>query len=141
MGTVFSLIREGELPGRFVWRDDVCFAILTINPITPGHTLVIPNDAIDHWLDVDEASWLHCNAVARHIGRAIDAAWDYERVAVAVAGFEVPHMHIHVMGADSMADMSFARAEQDPDPARLDGDAGRLRAALRQAGHAAVADD
>ena len=140
MASVFSMILAGDLPGRFVWRDDVCFAILTINPITPGHTLVIPNDEIDHWINVDDATWRHCNAVAKHIGRAIDEAWDYERVAVAVAGFEVPHTHIHVIGADSMADMSFARAEQDPDPARLDADAERLRAALRAAGHDHVPD-
>lgn len=141
MASVFSMIRDGELPGRFLWRDDVCFAILTINPITPGHALVIPNDEIDHWLDVDLDTWRHCNDVAMHVGKAINETYDYERVAVAVAGFEVPHMHIHVIGADSMADMSFARAEQNPDSDRLDADAARIRDALRAAGHAEVVDD
>lgn len=141
MASVFSMVREGELPGRFLWRDDVCFAILTINPITPGHALVIPNDEIDHWLDVDLDTWRHCNDVAMHVGKAIDESYDYQRVAVAVAGFEVPHMHIHVIGADSMADISFARAEQNPDPDRLDADAARIRNALRAAGHGAVVAD
>lgn len=141
MASVFSMIRDGDLPGRFLWRDDVCFVILSINPITPGHSLVIPNEEIDHWIDVDIETWRHCNEVAMHIGKAMDDAYDYERVAVAVAGFEVPHMHIHVIGADSMADMSFARAEQSPDPERLERDASVLRHALASAGHGPVTAD
>ncbi len=50
--TLFSRIIAGELPGTFVWRDDQCVAFLSINPVRPGHTLVVPRAEVDHWIDL-----------------------------------------------------------------------------------------
>lgn len=135
MATIFTKIIDGELPGRFVWRDDACVAFLSINPVTPGHTLVVPRHEADHWLDLaeHEVEWMH--VVGQRVGRAIHAAFGTDRVGSMVAGFEVPHVHLHVIGIDSMADMDLANGQADPDPAMMDDAADRIRGALRELGY------
>jgi histidine triad (HIT) family protein len=140
MPTIFSRIISGELPGRFVWRDERCVAFLTINPIKPGHTLVVPRAEVDRWTDLEPALAAHLMIVAQAVGAAVQAAFAPARVGLIVAGFEVPHTHLHVLPVDSMADFDFATAEATPDPAALDRAAGAIRAALRAAGHGAQAD-
>jgi diadenosine tetraphosphate (Ap4A) HIT family hydrolase len=140
VASVFTRIIDGELPGRFVWRDDEVVAFLSIGPITPGHTLVVPRQEVDHWLDLDQHLWHRCTEVARLVGLAIQQAYDPPRVAHVIAGFEVPHCHLHVLQAQEMADLDFTRAETDPDPAVLDDAQERIRAALRSLGHAEQAD-
>ncbi len=136
MASVFTRIIDGELPGRFVWRDDTAVAFLSINPITVGHTLVVPRIEVDHWLDLDPDTWAHCAQVAQRIGTGIQRAFSPARVGQMVAGFEVPHVHLHVLAIDSMADMSFDHADPDPDPAVMDDAARRLRTALVEQGDA-----
>jgi diadenosine tetraphosphate (Ap4A) HIT family hydrolase len=135
MPSVFTLIIRGELPARFVWSDAVCVAFLSINPVNDGHTLVVPRVEIDHWIDLDDDIQGHLQVVAAHIGRAMHGIFGRARVAAAIAGFEVPHTHLHVFPANSMAEIDFARAAVNPDPARLDTNAAAIREALRDAGH------
>lgn len=135
MPSVFTLIINGELPGRFVWKDERCVAFLTINPLTPGHTLVVPRDEVDQWTDTDPALWSHLSGVAHTIGRAIKEAFGNSRVGVVVAGYEVPHTHVHVFGADTMGQFDFAAADPSPDPSELDDAAANIRAALHALGH------
>ena len=52
MPSIFTRIIDGELPGRFVWRDERCVAFLSIAPLRPGHTLVVPIEEVDHWIDL-----------------------------------------------------------------------------------------
>jgi len=136
MASVFTRIIEGELPGRFVWRDETVVAFLSIGPLSPGHTLVVPRVEVDHWLDLDPATWLRVSEVTRIVGQAIQRAFAPPRVGTAIAGFEVPHCHVHVAALRELADLDFARADTDPDPRDLDDAAERLRAALRELGHA-----
>lgn len=138
MATVFTRIIEGEIPGRFVWQDDLCVAFLSINPITPGHTLVVPRREVDHWIELDADTWRHLSDVARSVGQGIQTAFDPPRVGTMVAGFEVPHVHIHVLQIASLDDLSFANAATDPDPAEMEDAAERIRVALRDRGHGAV---
>ncbi|MFP5308726.1 MAG: HIT family protein [Actinomycetes bacterium] len=140
MPSVFSMIIAGDLPGRFVWRDDTCVAFLSINPLAPGHTLVVPREEVDHWLDLEPGAWAHCSDVAQRVGRAVQRAYDPPRVGMAVVGFEVPHVHLHVSQIHAIDDLDFAKAATDPDPAELDDAAARVRAALRDLGEAHVAD-
>ena len=135
MATLFTRIINGEIPGRFVWEDEHVVGFLTIAPITPGHTLVVPRQEVDHWIDADEDLLAHATAVAQRIGAAIDQAFSPTRVALIVAGFEVPHLHIHVLGADSEADLTFAKADPGVAPERLDDAQQRLKEALRALGH------
>jgi histidine triad (HIT) family protein len=134
MATLFTRIIEGEIPGRFVWRDERAVAFLTIAPITTGHTLVVPVEEVDHWLDLDDDLATHLTLVAKQVGRAQMAAFSPARVGMIVAGLEVPHCHLHVLPIASESDLSFAQADHDPDPAALDSAAARLRAALRDQG-------
>ena len=135
MATLFTKIIEGEIPGRFVWRDDRAVVFLTIAPITPGHALVVPVVEVDHWIDLEPDLVAHLMVVARTVGRAQMQAFSPTRVGMIVAGLEVPHCHLHLVPIETEADLSFARADHHPDPAALDDAAGRLRAALRDQGH------
>lgn len=141
MPTIFTRIIEGELPARFVWRDDTVVAFLSINPITLGHTLVVPRAEIDHWLDLDDELWAHVSQVTKQVGEGIQAAFDPPRVGTVIAGFEVPHVHVHVLQIAQLSDLSFEHAEQDPDQGAMDDAAERIRAALRELGHAGSVPD
>ncbi len=135
MATLFTKIIQGDIPGRFVWRDERAVAFLTIAPITPGHTLVVPVDEVDHWVDLPADLATHLMHVSRLVGRAQMAAFTPARVGVIIAGLEVPHCHLHLVPIETESDLSFTRADQNPDPAALDEAAERLRAALRDQGH------
>ena len=135
MATLFTKIIEGELPGRFVWRDDVSVGFLSINPMGAGHTLVVPRAEVDHWVDADDELLGHLHRVSHRISEAITAVWHPPRVAMIIAGFEVPHLHLHLFPAWGLENFDFRTAEASPDPAELDKNADALRAALRDAGH------
>jgi histidine triad (HIT) family protein len=135
MTTIFSRIIAGELPGRFVWRDPRCVAFLSINPLRPGHTLVVPVAEVDEWTDLDTELAAHLMEVAHAVGRAQKAVFAPERVGLIVAGYEIDHCHLHVIPTWAMGDFDFARAAADPDPAELDDAARRLAQALADAGH------
>lgn len=139
MATLFSRILAGEIPGRFVWRDEQCAAFLTIAPIRPGHALVVPFEEVDHWVDLAPALAAHLMTVSQIIARAQQQAFGPERIGLIIAGLEVPHTHIHLIPIESETDLDFGRADHDPAPAALDDAAERLREALRDAGHPEVA--
>ena len=97
MPTIFTRIINGEIPGTFVHRDDRCVVFMSINPMARGHALVVPIDEYDHWIDMPEDLVAHLFAVSHRIGRAQKAAFDCEKVGVIIAGYEVPHTHIHLI--------------------------------------------
>lgn len=136
MATLFTRIIDGELPGRFVYRDETAVAFLTIAPICPGHTLVVPRLEVDHWVDLPDEVAAHCAVVARRVGAAQMRAFDAERIALVIAGLEVPHTHLHVLPIRSEADIDFRKADAGVDPAELDDVAARLRSALGEHGSA-----
>jgi len=140
MPTLFTRIIRGELPGRFVWRDAHCVAFLTIAPLRPGHTLVVPIREVDHWLDLAPDEAAHLVAVSQKVGRAIRGAFAPVKVGLMIAGLEVPHVHVHLVPIHELRDLDFARAEKNPAPAAMDEAAAKLRAALRAAGHAEVSE-
>ena len=129
MATVFTRIINGELPGRFVYTDDLVVAFLSIMPLTEGHTLVVPRQEVDQWTDAGEPLLHHCVDVARRIGNAAKQAFGAPRAGLVIAGLEVPHLHVHVFPVWSLEDFSFARAKPATD-AELDEAAARLRTAL-----------
>jgi histidine triad (HIT) family protein len=140
MPSIFTRIIDGDLPGRFVWRDDVCVAFLSINPLRPGHTLVVPRAEVDHWIDLDPAVNEHLMRVAQEIGAAQQAAFSPLRIGLIIAGLEVPHVHLHVVPIDGMQDLDFASADPSPDSDALDRAAATLRAELRARGAGHVAE-
>jgi histidine triad (HIT) family protein len=139
MASVFTQIIEGKLPGRFVWKDDRCVALLTIHPLRPGHVLVVPRAEVDHWLDLEPELATHLFAVGRAIGKAIDRAFRPAKVGLMIAGLEVPHTHLHLIPIHELADLNPANQDPNPDPADLDRAAEAIRSALRALGHREVA--
>lgn len=137
MATLFTRIIDGEIPGRFVWADDMCVAFATIAPITDGHVLVVPRAEIVELTDAPDDVLAHLTVVAKIVGTAQKAAWGAPRAALLVAGFEVPHLHLHVLPAWDEASLTFANARPDVPADELDAAAQRVRAALRDAGHGA----
>ncbi len=140
MPSVFTLIIDGQLPGRFVWRDDVCVAFLSINPFRPGHALVVPRVEVDHWIDLEPAVLSHLTGVCQQVGAAQMDAFSPVRIGLMLAGLEVPHVHFHVVPIDGVHDLDFARADPDPGGAALDTAAAKLRAALAARGAVGVSD-
>ena len=130
MTTVFTKIINRELPGRFVYEDDEVVGFLTIQPMTQGHTLVVPRAEIDQWQDVDEAVLGRVMSVAQLIGKAVCRAFDAQRAGVIIAGLEVPHLHVHVFPTRSLSDFGFANVDNNPSPASLDEAQAEIKAAL-----------
>ena len=132
MSSVFTKIIAGELPGRFVYRDEQVAAFLSINPVAYGHTLIVPVKEIDKWTDIEPQLWAQMNEVAQQVGRAVIEAFGSERAAYLIAGFEVPHAHIHVFPANDMSgyNLSAAMPADTTDPAKMDDAANRLRELL-----------
>jgi diadenosine tetraphosphate (Ap4A) HIT family hydrolase len=132
MTTVFTKIINGELPGRFVYEDDETVAFLTIEPMTQGHTLVVPRAEIDQWQDVDTAVFGQVMTVAQLIGKAVRRAFDARRSGVIIAGLEVPHLHVHVFPTRSLSDFGFANVDRNPSPQSLDEAQAKIKKALAE---------
>jgi histidine triad (HIT) family protein len=140
MATIFTRIIDGELPGTFVWRDDVCVAFLSIAPLRPGHTLVVPRAEVDHWIDLPAETNAHLIGVAHEIGAAQMDAFSPARIGLIIAGLEVPHTHLHVVPIDAERDLSFANADPGATADALAAAGTRLRAALTARGATGVSD-
>ncbi|HVO24209.1 MAG TPA: HIT family protein [Candidatus Margulisiibacteriota bacterium] len=140
MATLFTRIIEGEIPGRFVWRDDRCVAFLSIHPLRPGHTLVVSRAEVDHWLDLQPDLAAHLMTVAQSIGKALQRAFKPAKVGLMIAGLEVPHVHLHVVPIDGVHDLDFSRQDVNAKAEDLDRAAASVRAALRTLGFKQVAD-
>ena len=140
MSTLFTRIIEGEIPGTFVWRDPECVAFLSIEPVQPGHTLVVPRAEVAHWIDLDPDLAAHLTVVAQMIGHAQQRVYDPVKVGLLVAGLEVPHVHLHVIPLmRGEGDLHLDRA-QAATPDALAAEAERLRAELRDSGAPGVSD-
>lgn len=132
MSSVFTKIITGELPGRFVYRDEQVVAFLTIEPLAYGHVLVVPVEEVDRWTDLPPTTWAALNELAQTLGRAMIEVFGSERAGYIIAGFDVPHAHIHVFPTNAMADYDFAQAMRmdETDPATMDEAAEKIRAFL-----------
>jgi histidine triad (HIT) family protein len=130
MTTIFSRIIAGEIPGTFVYRDDRCAAFMSINPLARGHVLVVPIGEVDHWIDASPELVSHLFGVVHRVGRAQKQAFDCERVGVIIAGYEVPHAHIHVIPTDHMGQLSFDNAAASVDRDDMEAAAAAIRDAL-----------
>jgi histidine triad (HIT) family protein len=140
MPTLFTRIIDGEIPGTFVWRDDLCVAFLSINPLRPGHTLVVPREEVDHWIDCPPELADHLFTVSRQIGTALQAAFSPSRVGFMIAGLEVPHLHFHLVPIDGVHDLDFSNAATSVEAGELEAAAEKIRSELREMGLPGAAD-
>lgn len=108
METLFSRIAKGEIPSYKIAESDKFFAFLDINPVQPGHTLVIPKEAVDYIFDIDDQTLGEMIVFAKRVAARIKQSLNCNRVAVAVVGLEVPHAHIHLIPINKESDMNFS---------------------------------
>lgn len=109
MASIFTRIINREIPCYKVAEDDRYFAFLDINPLTKGHTLVVPKQETDYIFDLDDKMLGDMMIFAKKIARKIKEKIDCKRVAVVVLGMEVPHAHIHLIPINSEQEVDFHR--------------------------------
>jgi len=109
MASIFTKIVKREIPAYIVAEDDSSIAILDINPLVVGHTLVIPKKEVDYYFDLESDEFDKLNQFARKVAKAIESVIPCLRIGVAVVGLEVPHTHIHLVPLNSMGDINFSR--------------------------------
>jgi histidine triad (HIT) family protein len=109
MGSIFTKIINGEIPGYIVAEDDNFIAILDVNPNAKGHTLCIPKQEINKIFDMEEGLYLGLMKFSRKVAKAVEKTVECKRIGVAVVGLEVPHVHVHLIPLHDMDDMRFQR--------------------------------
>lgn len=134
MATLFSRIIDGELPGHFALKDDVCVVFMTIQPITEGHALVVPRIPTDRWIDLPGDVSAHVFGVAHRVGAAQGKVFGRKRVGLVIAGFEVNHCHLHCIPADEMSHLNFANQRPNVPAESLADAAAKLARQLRADG-------
>ncbi len=139
MASIFTKIIDGDLPGQFVWKDETAVAFMSIAPLKPGHTLVVPRAEVDHWIDLDLAAMQHLTSVAHAVGNAIQKCFDPIKVGTTILGLEVPHVHIHLVPIWSPFDLDFANADNNAKADDIAAAAEQIRAELRAMGRPEVA--
>ena len=103
--SIFSKIVAGEIPCYKIAENESFFAFLDINPLTKGHTLVIPKKEIDYIFDLDEQTYSGLMLFAKKVAHALEKAVECKRIGVAVMGLEVPHTHVHLIPIQKEGDM------------------------------------
>ncbi len=107
MASIFSKIAAGEIPSYKVAEDDKHYAFLDINPVAPGHTLVIPKKEVDYIFDLSDDEYRDLQLFAKRVAEAMKKSLPCKKVGVAVIGLEVPHAHIHLVPINKESDMNF----------------------------------
>ncbi len=116
MATIFTKIINGEIPCYKIAEAENCFAFLDINPLSKGHTLVVPKQETDYLFDLDDKLYTDLNLFAKKVALAIEKAMPCKRIGTAVIGLEVPHAHIHLVPISGLNDLNFANAKLKLNP-------------------------
>lgn len=131
MPSIFTRIINREIPAHIVAESDDYLAFLDINPLTEGHTLVIPKKEVDYLFDLDDETIAGINVFAKKVAKAIDQVSPCQRVGVSVVGLEVPHAHVHLIPIDSVEDMNFSRMKLSPSKEELAETAEKIKTAFK----------
>ncbi len=114
MATIFTRIINGEIPCYKIAEDEKHIAFLDINPVTPGHTLIVPKREESYLFNLSDQELADLNIFAKRVAKALEKAVPSKRIGVTVIGLEVPHAHIHLLPINSEADMDFHHKQQLP---------------------------
>ena len=117
--TIFSRIIVGEIPSYKIGEDENFYAFLDINPVTWGHTLVVPKKEVDYIFDMDDQHLGEMAVFAKKVAKAIKEAIPCKKVGMAVLGLEVPHAHIHLVPLKGEGDMDFKHKIENPSPEKM----------------------
>ena len=132
MASIFTKIVQGEIPSYKLAENEHFYAFLDINPLSKGHTLVIPKLEVDYLLDLDEETYSGLWNFARKLGRAIETVIPCNRLAMIVLGLEIPHAHIHLIPMNSEADANFQKPKLKLDPPEMENIAEKIRNAYER---------
>ena len=128
---IFSKIAAGEIPSYKCAENDKFYAFLDINPLTKGHTLVIPRREVDYFFDLEDEELGEYQVFAKRVAAAIKEAFPCKKVAQVVLGLEVPHAHIHLIPMNSEADVDFRKEKLHLTPEEFEQIAAKIRAAMK----------
>ncbi|MBR6878780.1 MAG: HIT family protein [Bacteroidales bacterium] len=109
MATIFSRIIQGEIPCYKIAENERFFAFLDINPLSKGHTLVVPKHETDYIFNIEDEELGQMMVFAKKVAQAVEKAMPCKRIAVAVIGLEVPHAHIHLVPITNEGDLDFKK--------------------------------
>lgn len=107
--SIFSRIIDREIPAHIVAEDSAFIAFLDINPLSKGHTLIVPKEEVDYFFDQSESTLAAMMVFSKKVADAIRQSVNCKRVGVAVIGFEVPHAHLHLVPMNHMGDIDFSK--------------------------------
>jgi len=119
MPSIFTRIITGDIPCYKIAETESGFAFLDINPLSKGHTLVIPKQEVDQLFDVKDEQYLELMLFAKKIGKAIKKVVPCKRIGVTVIGLEVPHAHVHLIPINALHDMEFSKGKIEMSSAEL----------------------
>jgi len=131
MSTIFSKIIAGEIPSYRIHEDDRFFAFLDINPLSEGHTLIVPKIETDYLFDLEDELLGDMMVFAKKVALAIDQTMDCLRVGVAVLGLEVPHAHVHLVPINDLHDIEFSKPKMKFSDEEFRATAAKISAAIR----------
>lgn len=112
--SVFSKIIKGEIPSHKIYEDDLVYAFLDIHPQFPGHTLLIPKKQVDYIWDLEDTNYHYLWSVAKKLAPKIKKVTGCQRVGIAVEGFGVPHVHIHLIPLNHIKDFKMPQDLESP---------------------------
>ena len=130
MPSVFTDKLEGREVGRFIYQDEHTAAVVSNTPVKPGHCIVFPRKEVTNWLDLPPELAARLVATCQKVGRAIQQVYEPRRVSLTIISIVVPHVHIHLVPANSVPEVDFTRQDQNAEPRALDESAAKIRAAL-----------
>lgn len=130
MASIFSRIVAGEIPCYKIAEDERYFAFLDINPLTKGHTLVIPKQEVDYIFDLADEDLAGLHLFAKRVADAMKATQPCKRIGMAVIGLEVPHAHIHLIPIQRESDLLFSNPKLKLDPTEMEAIAASIRSAM-----------
>ena len=129
MASIFTRIVQGEIPSHRVFEDDKHYAFLDINPVQPGHTLVIPKREVEYIYDMEPGAYVDLWNAAQTVAKALKQATGCARIVTITEGYEVPHVHVHLIPTNNARD--WRRLPTEPlDPADAEAFLAKVRAAL-----------
>lgn len=114
--SIFSRIIDRKIPAHIVAEDSAFIAFLDINPLSKGHTLIVPKEEVDYFFDQSESTLAAMMVFSKKVADAIRQSVNCKRVGVAVIGFEVPHAHLHLVPMNHMGDIDFSKPKLNFSP-------------------------
>jgi histidine triad (HIT) family protein len=129
--TIFSKIINGDIPSYKIAESEKFIAFLDIEPLVPGHVLVVPKIEVDNIFDVPDDYLAAMLVFAKPIAKAIENTFDCNRCGISVIGLEVPHAHMHLLPINSANDLNFTRPKIKATQEELNAVQQKLKAALR----------